>query len=311
MPYRPTHRQLEYFVAVAERGHFAEAARACNVSQPTLSTQLRLLEEQLGSDLIERGVGRARPTPLGLKLLPLARTVLSTLDDMTGLAATGADNLGGLVRLGVAPTFGPYFMPRFLPRLHAMFPALEVYIREDRPSALEEGVGNGLIDCAITPLPNLPDAFSSSTICEETIYLGIPAEHPLAQSRSITIDMLRGSRLLTLGRGHRLYEQVQTLSDASGAKLSEDYEGTSLDALRQMVSIGMGLSLFPAAYAASEVSSDGSIRLCEIERWPIRRAICLVWRKGSSREQHFRTLAGCAVEAISEMGVTGVSRAES
>ncbi|WP_422372774.1 hydrogen peroxide-inducible genes activator [Hoeflea sp.] len=311
MPYRPTHRQLEYFVAVAERGHFAEAARACNVSQPTLSTQLRLLEEQLGAELIERGAGRARPTPVGLKLLPLARTVMSSLDEMVGLAATDADNLGGLVRLGVAPTFGPYFMPRFLPRLHSMFPALEVYIREDRPSALEEGVGNGLVDCAITPVPNLPDAFASCVICEETIYLGIPAEHPLARVRPVTIDMLRGSRLLTLGRGHRLYEQVQTVSDASGARLSEDYEGTSLDALRQMVSIGMGLSLFPAAYAASEVSSDGSVLLCEIERWPIRREICLIWRKGSSREQHFRTLAGCAVEAISEMRVPGISEAGS
>ncbi|WP_420408259.1 LysR substrate-binding domain-containing protein [Hoeflea sp.] len=307
MPYRPTHRQLEYFVAVAERGHFAEAANACHVSQPTLSTQLRLLEEQLGADLIERGAGRARPTPVGLKLLPLARTVLSALDDMVDMAATGADNLGGLVRLGVAPTFGPYFMPRFLPRLHTMFPALEVYIREDRPSALEEGVGNGLIDCAVTPLPNLPDAFVSVPICEETIYLGIPVEHPLATSPAVTIAMLRGSRLLTLGRGHRLYEQVQTLSDASGARLSEDYEGTSLDALRQMVSIGMGLSLFPAAYAASEISSDASIRLCQIERWPIRRTVCLIWRKGSSRHQHFQTLAECAVEAIAEMRVEGIS----
>jgi LysR family hydrogen peroxide-inducible transcriptional activator len=307
MPYRPTHRQLEYFVAVADRGHFADAAKACNVSQPTLSTQLRLLEEQLGADLIERGVSGARPTPVGLKLLPRARALLSALDDMVDLAATGAENLGGLIRLGVAPTFGPYFMPRFLPRLHAVYPALEIYIREDRPSALETGVGDGTIDCAITPLPQGSSPFITAPICEETIYLGIPAEHPLAREREIGIEMLGDFRLLTLGRGHRLYDQVQTLCDASGAQLREDYEGTSLDALRQMVSIGMGLSLFPAAYAASEIGDDAAIRLCEIAHWPIRRSICLAWRRGSVREQHYQTLADLAAEAVANMDVAGIS----
>lgn len=310
MPYRPTHRQLEYFVAVAERGHFAEAAKTCHVSQPTLSTQLRLLEEQLGADLIERGVAGARPTPVGLKLLPRARAVLSALDDMVDLAATGAENLGGLITLGVAPTFGPYFMPHFLPRLHAVFPILEIYIREDRPLALEAGVGDGTIDCAITPMPQASSQFVTAPICEETIYLGIPAEHPLAREKQIEIEMLGDFRLLTLGRGHRLYDQVQTLCDVSGAQLREDYEGTSLDALRQMVSIGMGLSLFPAAYAASEIGDDAAIRLCEIAQWPIRRTICLAWRRGNVREQHYRTLADLAAEAIANMQVVGISQVQ-
>lgn len=310
MPYRPTHRQLEYFVAVAERGHFAEAAKACHVSQPTLSTQLRLLEEQLGADLIERGVAGARPTPVGLKLLPRARAVLSALDDMVDLAVTGAENLGGLIRLGVAPTFGPYFMPQFLPRLHAVFPALEIYIREDRPLALETGVSDGTIDCAITPLPQGSSQFVTAPICEETIFLGIPAEHPLAREKEIGIEMLGDLRLLTLGRGHRLYDQVQTLCDVSGAQLREDYEGTSLDALRQMVSIGMGLSLFPAAYAASEIGDDAAIRLCEISQWPIRRTICLAWRRGNVREQHYQTLAGLAAVAVANMQVAGISQVQ-
>ncbi|WP_299866455.1 hydrogen peroxide-inducible genes activator [uncultured Hoeflea sp.] len=305
MPYRPTHRQLQYFLAVAERGHFADAAKTCHVSQPTLSTQLKLLEQQLGAELIERG-SVVRPTPVGLKLLPLARAVLATLDEIVDLATTGADNLGGLVRLGVAPTFGPYFMPRFLPRLHAGFPQLEVYIREDRPTALEAGVGNGAIDCAITPLPQGDEQFETALLCDETIYLGIPAEHPLASRSRIRLDMLAGQRLLTLGRGHRLSDQVQLLCDLSGARLGEDYEGTSLDALRQMVSIGMGLSLFPAAYAASEIGDDASIRLREIDRWPIKRTLCLAWRRGSVRQAHFQILAQQAAEAIALLDVVGI-----
>lgn len=306
MSFRPSHRQLQYFVAVAERGHFAAAAKACHVSQPTLSTQLKLLEDQLGAELIERGPGGTRPTPAGVKLLPLARAVLSTLDDIVELANTGAENLGGLIRLGVAPTFGPYFMPRFLPLLHGNFPALEVYIREDRPAALEASLADGSIDCAITPLPLAGERFAVAPLCEEKIFLGVPAEHALARSPVIRVGDLSGMRLLTLGRGHRLYDQVQMLADVSGAELREDYEGTSLDALRQMVSIGMGLSLFPAAYAASEVGDDVLVRLCEIDGWPIRRTMCLAWRRDSVRHGHYQALAEQAAVAISGLKVGGI-----
>lgn len=306
MPFRPSHRQLQYFLAVAERGHFAEAAKECCVSQPTLSVQLKLLEEQLGSKLIERGGDAARPTPVGEQIMPLVRSVFQALDEIVEVAGAGAGNLGGLVRLGVAPTFGPYFLPHLLPRLHAQFPALEIYIREDRPSELEAGLAAGTIDCVLTPLPLHGERLEHISLCREQIYLGVPAEHPIATASPVTLNMLAGEQLLTLGRGHRLYGQVQQLCEKSGATLREDYEGTSLDAIRQMVSIGMGLSLFPAAYVASEFGRDTVVQLLQIEDAPMDRTICLAWRRQSVRENHYRVLAKEAVAVLSALEIAGV-----
>ncbi len=298
MAFRPTHRQLQYFVTLVDLGNFGAAARACHVSQPTLSTQLKSLEEQLGVALIERGTARAHPTPAGVALLPLARQVLANLDEIVATARSGAGNLGGLIRLGVAPTVGPYVMPKMLPHLHKLYPKLEIYIREDRPHILERGLSDGLLDCILTPMPLSGERFESYAICSEKVFLGIPADFAITKNEKITMDALHGQSLLTLGKGHKLYEQVQDLCDTSGAIMREDYEGTSLDALRQMVSIGMGMSLFPATYVASEFSQEDNVLLCEIEDWPIKRIICLAWRQDSVRREHFRSLAAEAGKAL-------------
>ena len=298
MAFRPSHRQLRYFIAIAELGHFGAAAKACHVSQPTLSAQLKLLEEQLGAPLIDRAAGKAKPTPVGLSILPMARMVLTTLDEITAAASLGAGNLGGLIRMGVAPTFGPYALPRILPHLHSAHPGLEVYIREERPSALEAALAEGALDCILTPLPVLTDRFDRCIVCEEEIFLGIPGEHRLGGETEVAIEDLAGERLLTLGRGHRLYDQVQQLCEASGAHVREDYEGTSLDALRQMVSIGMGLSLFPAIYVAFEFPKESMVTLAAIRNWPVSRQVCLAWRRDSVRAAHFRQLANEARRAL-------------
>lgn len=309
MSYRPTHRQLQYFVAVANKGHFLEAARACNVSQPTLSTQLKLLEDQLGVILIERGSMSAVPTAAGTKLLPLAQTILTGLDEFVEMATMGADNLGGLIRLGGAPTFGPYFLPHFLPQLHQLYPALEVYIREDRPIILERDLKDGKLDCIITPLPLSTDGFEATSFCVEKIFLGVPKEHSIANMKSVSTDDLAGEKLLTLGRGHRLFEQVWQLCEISGAQMRSDYEGTSLDALRQMVSIGMGLSLFPSAYVSSEFDRETGVTLFEISDLPLERTIGFAWRKNSVRSDHFRVLCDEAKKAISIRNTNGLSLA--
>ncbi|MCB1457782.1 MAG: hydrogen peroxide-inducible genes activator [Nitratireductor sp.] len=291
MPYRPSHRQLEYLVALAEKEHFGAAARACHVSQPTLSTQIKLLEDQLGAPLFERGPGAIRPTPTGAAIVPIARSVLSLLDGIVEQAENQTGNLGRLVRMGVAPTFGPYFMPLLLPGLHERYPQLEIYIREERPAALETALAEGLLDCIVAPGPLADQRLERLEICSERLWLGIAREHPLATLPVIRAADLNGERLMTLGRGHRLYDQVQRLCSQTGADLREDYEGTSLDALRQMVSIGMGLSLFPDLYARSEAVRDGRVVLRELEDWKLSRVIMFAWRSDSARQEHFRTIA--------------------
>lgn len=291
MPYRPTHRQLEYLVALGEAGHFGEAARRCSVSQPTLSVQVALLEKQLGATLIERMPGQVAPTPVGAEIIAAARIVLHGLDEIRALAASSKGNLGGSLRLGVVSSFGPYFLPYLLPELHREHRDLKVYIREDRPRLLERAVLEGETDCALGQIPDQEELFSFRHICRERIYLGVPKEHPLARLERVPVSALKGERLLTLGPGHRLLDDVRQLATISGAMLAEDYEGSSLDALRQMVSIEMGLSLFPELYVRSEFAREQNVRLLTLDGWSGERQIGFFWRKSSARGGHFEALA--------------------
>lgn len=301
MPFRPTHRQLEYLVALGETGHFGEAARRCHVSQPTLSVQVALLEKQLGVTLIDRSPGRIEPTPSGRAIIASARSILAGLDEITALARSARGNLGGLIRLGVVPSFGPYFLPYLLPQLHEKHRDLKIYIREDRPRLLEASVLGGETDCGLGPVPDDSEAFRFHPICRERIFLGIPRDHPLAGLEEVPVSALKGQRLLTLGRGHRLLDDVRQLAALSGAVLAEDYEGTSLDALRQMVSIEMGLSLFPELYVRSEFRKEENVRLARIKGWTGERVIGFFWRAGSGRAEHFEELARLGESVAAEL----------
>lgn len=300
MPFRPSHRQLEYLVALDATRHFGRAADLCHVSQPTLSVQLALLEKQLGVSLIERTPGAIAMSAVGADVAAAARTVLATLDEIVTLASAGRDNLGSLMRLGAVPTFGPYFLPSFLPELHRRYPALRVHVREDRPALLEEQVRSGMIDCALGQQPMDEEAFVFQPVCVEQIFLAVARNHRLAERGNVTLSELKGEQLLTLGRGHRLLENVRELAALSGAILADDYEGTSLDAIRQMVSIEMGLSLFPELYVKSEFMRELNVALLTISDWPARREIGFFWRRTSARAGHFQQLAKLAREVIRE-----------
>lgn len=291
MAFRPTHRQLEYAVALAETGHFGAAARRCHVSQPTLSVQIAQLEAQLGATLFDRTPGRVQTTPVGARVVAAARGILLTLDDIVAVAASGTRNLGGLIRLGVAPTFGPYFLPNLLPTLHARYPALQIYIKEERPSVILRDVISGALDCGLGPAPDSAHAVTFRRLCRETIFLGVPKDHPLADRGHVEPQALRGERLLTLGRGHHMFERVRDLAVACGADMREDYEGTSLDALRQMVLMGMGMSLFPELYARSEFRVEDHIALLTLDGWPASRDMGYFWRAGNGRAAQFEELA--------------------
>jgi len=302
MPFRPSLRQLEYVVAVYDFMHFGRAARRCNVSQPTLSVQISLVEKGLGTPLFERTSSQVSATPAGKKLARGARLLLASLDDLlTELSAQG-NALGGTIRLGTPPTFGPYFLSRLLPRLHEQYPDLKVYVREENPTAIEASVVDGGLDCGIGPSPERA-GLAFSRIGRERLFLGVPAEHPLAQNTTVSLRALAGQKLLALGRGHRLLENVRHLADASGARIVDDFEGTSLDAIRQMVSIGMGLSLFPELYAKAEFRAQDDVRLLEFEDWSEQRDVGLYWREGSVRQGHYMAIADAANLVAATLGL--------
>ncbi|MFD1329042.1 hydrogen peroxide-inducible genes activator [Mycoplana ramosa] len=302
MPYRPTLRQLEYVIAVAECGHFGQAARRCHVSQPTLSVQVGLVEANLGVQLFHRTSTSVITTSIGERFIHGARVTLAAMNDLIDTVACDARTLGGLIKLGTPPSFGPYFLPTFLLPIHQRYPDLKIYIVEDRPAAIESAVIEGLLDCGVGPACEMDD-LTFIPIGVERLYLGVPADHRLAAKKTARIEDLRGEHLLALGSGNRLLENVRHLAEASSAVMIDDYEGTSLDAIRQMISIGMGCSLFPELYAHAEFRQSDDVRLITLEDWRETRTIGFYFRDSSGRRRHFDTLAEEAQRAALALGL--------
>lgn len=294
---RPSLRQLSYLVAVADSLHFRKAAARVHVSQPTLSGQLAVLEARLGVKLVERRHHTLGLTPIGRDIAERARRILREVDDCVLLASMAGRNLGGTISLGVPPTLGPYLLPHVIPAVRARFPDLRLYIREDRPAMLVQGLRDGVYDLLLTSLHDRADDLTDMPLFYEELLLGVAQDHRLASKPQLSPADLQGEALLALGQGHHLYDQVLQFAQVHGAVLQADYEGTSLDTLRQMTAMQLGLSFFPALYVRSEMRNEAGIALRSFESGNLRRLIGLKWRCRSPREADFGTLADLIQDA--------------
>lgn len=291
--YRPrlTLRQLSYLVATADSGSFTRAAERIGISQPALSQQIRGLEEAIGGALFERG-GATTPTPLGREAIERAQRILLAARELEDVRAIDADGLVGTIRLGVSPTLGPYLLPSLAARLHRQHPGLRVHVREGLPSALNAGLAKGEYDVILAQLPFAGRTFHAERLFREPLHVAMAADHPLGGKAEIAIDDLRNQNLLTLTPGYRLTEQVAAIALETGAIVLRDYEGTSLDAVRQMAGLGMGLTILPELYVRQEVRDGDDVVVRPFAAGRYYREIGLIWRVGASRAGAFDLIAG-------------------
>lgn len=287
----PSLQQLRYLVAVADQLHFRRAAESCNVTQPTLSAQIKELEMRLGTSLVERSRSKVMMTPAGKEIAERGRRILREVAEIHTIAISGQSVLSSVIRIGVVQTVGSYFLPLVIPDLHQEYPKLGLYIREGLPDVLLRSLEDGALDLLFFPLPVNRVELDSLSLFREPIQVVMPWDHRLAQEPEIDPVMLRGETILSLEPGHRLHELVRSISEDYGVDLSHDYEGTSLDTLRQMVATGMGLSLMPALYVKSEVAHQDIVVARPFRGTAPSRTIGMVWRKGTSREKEFRLLS--------------------
>ena len=296
----PTIQQLRYLVALADNLHFRRAAEACNVTQPTLSAQVKDLEVRLGTALVERSRSKVIMTPTGKDIAERGRRVLREVREIHSIAKSRQSMLESVIRIGVVQTVGSYFLPLVIPDLHAKYPKLGLYIREGFPEVLLSQLEDGSLDLLFFPLPVARADLETLSLFREPIQVVVPSDHRLAQEPEIDPGMLRGETILSLEQGHKLYELVRKISDDYGVELSHDYEGTSLDTLRQMVATGMGVSLMPALYVKSEVAHQDIVVARPFRGTAPSRTIGMVWRKGTSREKEFRLLGELMCQALTE-----------
>ena len=299
-PHAPTLRQIEYFVAIASRASYRRAAEDLGVSQPALTTQIRSLETLLGLSLFERSRSGTLLTPEGRELLEQARTILLAMREFRENAETMSQGLQTTYKLGVPPTLGPYLLPHVLPALHTQHHRLKLYVREEAPRNLLRGLSEGTYDIAIVPLPVERADLSVEPLFTEPLKFVVPADHHLASKTTISPSQLRGEKVLTLEGHHHFHHQVQEICHELGADLQRDYEGTSLDTLRQMVVMGLGVTFLPGLYVHSEMHDREALHVSELKSKPILRQHGLVWRASTPSRGLYRELAGQIREIVAD-----------
>lgn len=295
-------RDLRYLVALADERHFGKAAERCFVSQPTLSAQVRKLEEYLGVPLVERQPKRVALTPTGEKIVRRARLLLQEADAIVELARNDRDPLAGPLKLALIPTVGPYLLPHVAGRLRKELPRLKLMLYEYQTEPLLEKLRAGEIDLGIIALPVMLDGLESAQLYEEPFTLAVPASHALAEHERIKVDDLRGETLLLLEDGHCLRDQALEVCSRIRVNEAQDYRATSLETLRQMVAAGHGITLLPELAAETPVGTARGLRIKPFSRPAPSRTIGAVWRKSTTRAP--------AIEAIVDV-VRGAMRQES
>ena len=300
-------RDLRYLVALADHRHFGRAATACFVSQPTLSTQIKKLEEELGVALVERAPRRVMLTPAGRDIAERARRIVADVEQMKESARRSRDPEAGTVRLGLFPTLGPYLLPHVIPQLRVKFPRLELLLVEEKTEVILRQLREGRLDAGVLALPLHDDQLHIEFLFEEPFVLAVPESHPYAQRESIALKELANESLLLLEDGHCLRDQALDVCELAGAGEKTGFRATSLETLRQMVAANVGMTLLPALAVQPPVPRSDAIHLLRFRDSNPNRQIAMVWRKSSALSEFLTKLAAVFRELPQALFVTDTS----
>lgn len=273
-----TLKQLRYFESLARHAHFGEAARACAISQPALSMQVKELEQALGAVLVERAARQVRLTSFGEQTAERARDILRAVDELGDLARASGDQLVGRLRLGIIPTVAPYLLPRVIGALSEVHPALDVRVRETVTPKLIDELTEGRLDAALVALPVSEPSLSEVTLFTEEFVLVRPdtdRDKPVPNA-----EMLRQMRLLLLEEGHCFRDQALAYCSLQPAPPREVLDASSLSTLVQMVGAGIGVTLIPEMAVPVETRS-AAVSIARLLAPRPSRTIGMVWRRTS------------------------------
>ena len=293
-------RDLRYLVALADTCHFGRAAERCFVSQPTLSAQIKKLEDYLGVKLIERQPRRVALTEAGTRIVPIARRILQDSDQLVSVAKDDREPLAGRLKMALIPTIGPYLLPLVTRKLRKELPKLQLLLYEYQTEPLLEKLRSGAIDFGVLALPVPMDGLECEPLYEEDFTLAVPPTHSLAKKASVKPDDLTGENLLLLEDGHCLRDQALEVCSRVDVRENVDYRATSLETLRQMVAAGAGVTLLPELATRGPFGSGQGLAVKNFARPVPSRHVGAVWRKSSTRTEAIRAVCRVVRNVVSE-----------
>ncbi len=280
-------RDLSYLVAVADLHSFVQAADKCCISQPTLSTQIKKMEQSLGVLIFERNNKKVLATELGQQIIASARKILLEVDHINELANNAQNPFAGNFRLGAFPTLSTYIFPNLIPLVKEALPELRLILIEEKTDELISQLKLGKIDAALLALPIKEDFLIVEKLFDDEFKLAVSIDNPLAKKRVISLKNLSNQQILLLDEGHCLRDQALQICQLKGVKEQPDVRATGLETLRQMVRAGTGITFMPKIAISK---AETGISYIPFTSPAPKRTIGLVWRKTSVRTkliQHF------------------------
>lgn len=276
--------ELRYIVAVARERHFGKAAKACHVSQPTLSVAIKKLEEELGVQVFERGSSEVSLSPIGERIVYQAQQALEAADNVRQVALQGKNQLAGPLRIGAIYTIGPYLYPELIPLLRKSAPEMPLVVEENYTSHLTEKLKQGELDVIVIALPFEEQGLVTKKLYDEPFVVLLPSSHPLTARKTIASSHLEGENVLLLGKGHCFRDHVLEACPACVPKpgligdLPHTIEGSSLETIRHMVVSGLGITVLPCTAAGAHSYSQRLLTIRRFSNPAPYRSVALAWR---------------------------------
>ena len=290
-------RDLEYLIALEELKHFRKAADRCFVSQPTLSGQIKKLEEELNVQLMERSSRKVIFTPAGLDIVAKAKTILLEAKSLKEIAKSHNEPMRGTLHIGLIPTVAPYLLPLIVPVMKEAFPDLELYLHENQTQTLIKQLEEGELDCLMLALMPDMEQFNQLVLYDEPLELALSDKHAWSNQRQISLQELSGEHVLMLADGHCLRDQALGFCFAAGAIEDNSFKATSLETLRHMISAENGVTLLPQLAIPLNRNQAG-VKYIPFEPPVPSRQIVLLSRNNSARQACFDKLAEVINKAV-------------
>jgi LysR family hydrogen peroxide-inducible transcriptional activator len=291
-----TLRQLRYLTSLARHRHFGRAAADCAVTQPALSMQVRALEREIGTELVERRPGEIALTDTGLDVAQRAEQILTATRDLVDFARH-RDVLSGRLALGIIPTLAPYILPRVLPHLQAKYPQLRLEVRETQTKLLLDELTRGELDAVMLALPADGADMETLALFDDAFLLAVPAADVLSARSRVGVEDVDQHRLILLEEGHCLRDQALAFCATSRRDAPAGLGATSLATVMQMVANGYGVTLLPEVAADAE-GRDKRVKLLRFSSPEPGRNIGLAWRRTSPRRRDFEALGQVIIDMI-------------
>lgn len=273
-------RTMQYLISVSKHLSFSKAALECNVSQPTLSEQIKKMEELLKLKIFERSNKKVLITDEGREIIESAKNIISEMETIKEVAQRRTDPLSGKFSVGAFPTLAPYLFPRLVPKIKEELPNLKLILIEEKTEILINRLKKGEIDAAILALPIEENQLTSRFLFDDEFYLAVPLEHSLASRRSIHINELKTRTLLLLEEGHCLRDQALEVCSKTGTAIDE-FKATSLETLRHMIKAGTGITFMPEIAIAK---NEPDIEYIKFQEPRPKRQIALVYRNTTNKK---------------------------